>query len=122
MRALTLMVLFALPVRVLPTNTYSQAYYTEGVGSPHLEYTLISEAMRLATSKGLHRQPSVSQRLSVQAINSRCWLFWAIYSLDRQIASRSGRPPVWRPRIQLTFLDLHYASVSVKSRLVALSP
>ncbi|KEF56925.1 uncharacterized protein A1O9_07115 [Exophiala aquamarina CBS 119918] len=69
------------------------AYYTEAIGSPHLEYILASNAMRLAISKGLHRQPATSWNISEQDTRQRNRLFWNIYALDRQISHRSGRPP-----------------------------
>lgn len=53
---------------------------------------LCSDAVRAAQGKGLHRQPSSSWGLSKSDMLQRSWLFWAIYSCDKQIAFRSGRP------------------------------
>ncbi|KIW13560.1 hypothetical protein PV08_08748 [Exophiala spinifera] len=69
------------------------AYFSEGIGSPHMTYTLISNAMRLAIAKGLHCQAPPTWRLSRREILQRNQLFWNIYVLDRQISSRSGLPP-----------------------------
>ncbi|KEF62021.1 uncharacterized protein A1O9_03593 [Exophiala aquamarina CBS 119918] len=69
------------------------AYFSEGIGSPHMTYTLISNAMRLAIAKGLHCQAPSTWRLSRREILQRNQLFWNIYVLDRQISSRSGLPP-----------------------------
>ncbi|EXJ63292.1 uncharacterized protein A1O5_11613 [Cladophialophora psammophila CBS 110553] len=68
------------------------AYYTETIGSPCLEYMLITNAARLAYSKGLHRQPVPSWDLSSSEQRHRNWLFWAIYCLEKSCCSRAGRP------------------------------
>lgn len=73
---------------------FIQAFYTEGMGNPALEYMLVSNALRLAQSKGLHRQPIASWHLSEEETNSRNWLFWSIYAYEKHIAFRSGRPSV----------------------------
>ncbi|KIV97273.1 hypothetical protein PV10_01041 [Exophiala mesophila] len=69
------------------------AYFTEGIGSPHLEFTLCSSAISLAVSKGLHRQPAAHWGLSQREIRQQNGLFWNLYCLDAQISLRSGRPP-----------------------------
>jgi hypothetical protein len=66
----------------------------EAIGSPSLEYMLCSSAARLALSKGLHRKPSIQWGLSEVETLQRSLLFWSVYCYDRQISSRSGRPPV----------------------------
>jgi len=48
--------------------------------------------MRLACSKGLHREPVGAWNLSAHEACQRNWVFWAIYCLERQIVNRSGRP------------------------------
>ncbi|KIW06082.1 uncharacterized protein PV09_03253 [Verruconis gallopava] len=70
----------------------TMAFFTEGLGNPALEYMLISNAVRLAQSKGLHRQPSDAWKMNESEIQRRSWLFWVIYSYDKHIAFRSGRP------------------------------
>lgn len=50
--------------------------------------------MRLAQSKGLHRQPAAAWNLSDLAIQSRSFLWWTIYGFERVNASRAGRPLV----------------------------
>ena len=59
-----------------------------------LQYMLCSNAMRLACSKGLHRQPARSWNILPREVDHRHWLFWSIYCLEKQICSRSGRPSV----------------------------
>jgi hypothetical protein len=76
-----------------------KAYFTEGLGSPCLEYMLCSNAMRLACSKGLHRQAATSWGMTEQEICHRNWTFWGIYCLEKHIACRSGRPSVRNLRI-----------------------
>lgn len=94
-RALLLMVTYSRrPGQAMRCLTHDQACFSEGIGAPHLEYMLASNAVRLAISKGLHRQPSSTWNWPQQEIRKRSKLFWTLYALDRQIASRSGRPPV----------------------------
>ncbi|KAF2101307.1 hypothetical protein NA57DRAFT_72748 [Rhizodiscina lignyota] len=70
------------------------AYYSEGLGKTSLQYMLCSNAMRLACSKGLHRQPARSWNLSLHEVEHRNWMFWSIYCLEKHICSRPGRPSV----------------------------
>ncbi|KAH7077568.1 fungal-specific transcription factor domain-containing protein [Paraphoma chrysanthemicola] len=70
----------------------TMAFYTEGLGNPALEYMLISNAARLAQSKGLHRQPLEAWDIQHSDFQNRRWLFWIIYAYDKHIAYRSGRP------------------------------
>ncbi|KAL4940597.1 fungal-specific transcription factor domain-containing protein [Aspergillus oleicola] len=70
----------------------AMAFYSEGFGNPALEYMLISNAIRLAQSKGLHRQPPQSWTISQDEVLERNWLFWVIYAYDKHVAFRSGRP------------------------------
>lgn len=72
----------------------AQTFFTEGLGSPALQYVLSSNAARLAQSKGLHRQPAPSWKLDADQINNQNWLFWAIYYCDKRIALQSARPSV----------------------------
>lgn len=64
------------------------------MGSPCLEYMMCGIAMRLACSKGLHREPVGAWNLSPDEAIQRNWVFWALYCLERQIVNRSGRPQV----------------------------
>ncbi|KAJ5585689.1 fungal-specific transcription factor domain-containing protein [Penicillium hetheringtonii] len=66
--------------------------FAELLGSPAIEYMLCASAVRLAQSKGLHRQPSRAWNLSRSEILHRNWVFWAAYFYDKSIALRSGRP------------------------------
>ncbi|RVX74258.1 hypothetical protein B0A52_02090 [Exophiala mesophila] len=68
------------------------AYFAEGVGKTSLQYMLCSTAMRLACSKGLHRQAPKSWKISSHEVKHRNWMFWSIYCLEKQICTRSGRP------------------------------
>ncbi|KAJ8117753.1 hypothetical protein OPT61_g1124 [Boeremia exigua] len=70
----------------------AMAFYTEGLGNPALEYMLISNAVRLAQSKGLHRESSNMWAIPPPDLKYRRWLFWVIYAYDKHIAYRSGRP------------------------------
>ncbi|KAH8650766.1 fungal-specific transcription factor domain-containing protein [Ilyonectria robusta] len=67
-------------------------HYTEGVSWPSLNYMLCSSAMRLAETKGLHRQPPLSANLHDAEIYSRSCTWWGIYCYDRYSAVRLGRP------------------------------
>lgn len=51
-------------------------------------------AVRLAQTKGLHRQPASSWNLPEDEMLHRNWLFWAIYVHEKQVTHRSGRPSV----------------------------
>lgn len=77
--------------------SWMQAFFVEAIGCPSIDYMLCSSAMRLAVSKGLHRQPAAAWNLSTLAVQSRSFLWWAIYGYERQNASRAGRPLVSRP-------------------------
>jgi hypothetical protein len=55
---------------------------------------ICSSAVRLAQSKGLHRQAPAVWGLSISEIERRNWLFWAIYVHEKHISYRSGRPSV----------------------------
>ncbi|KAJ0420293.1 hypothetical protein BJY00DRAFT_313232 [Aspergillus carlsbadensis] len=71
----------------------AMAFYAEGFGNPALEYMLVSNAVRLAQSKGLHRQqPPHSLAISEDDRLERAWLFWVMYAYDKHVAFRSGRP------------------------------
>lgn len=78
-------------------NRPSKAYFVDELGSPALEYMLCSNALRLACSKGLHKQPASSWNLTPTEACHRQWIFWATYCLEKSIASRSGRPSVCHP-------------------------
>ncbi|RTE70341.1 hypothetical protein BHE90_015271 [Fusarium euwallaceae] len=67
-------------------------HYTEGVSWPSLHYMLCSSAMRLAETKGLHRQPPLSANLNDTVLYSRSCTWWGIYCYDRYSAVRLGRP------------------------------
>ncbi|CAI7580131.1 unnamed protein product [Penicillium pancosmium] len=66
--------------------------FAELLGSPAVEYMLCASAVRLAQSKGLHRQSSRAWNLPRSETLHRNWVFWAAYFYDKNIALRSGRP------------------------------
>ncbi|KAK3678483.1 hypothetical protein LTR78_001780 [Recurvomyces mirabilis] len=68
------------------------AFYTQNISTPCLEYMLSADAVRLAFAKGLHRAPPSTQGLSLQEMDLCNSIFWAIFCLEKQIASQSGRP------------------------------
>ncbi|KAH7020059.1 fungal-specific transcription factor domain-containing protein, partial [Ilyonectria destructans] len=70
----------------------AMAMFVEGLGSPCLEYMLCTGASRLAQSQGLHRQPPRDWKLSKSQVSQRNLLFWTIYSYDKHISLRAGRP------------------------------
>ena len=55
---------------------------------------LSSCALRLACSKGLHREPAMSWAVREIEHRHRHGIFWAAYCVDQSIAASSGRPPV----------------------------
>ena len=70
------------------------AFFAEALGSPALEYMLMANATRLAQSKGLHLQVSQRSKMLPEEYQDRQWLWWCIYSYDKHLAYRSGRPSV----------------------------
>lgn len=77
-----------------PLTLSLQAVFVEGLGHPKLEYMLISTAVRLAQSKGLHLQPASTSKLSASEIALRSRLFWTMYAYEKHVAYRAGRPSV----------------------------
>ncbi|KAE8141779.1 hypothetical protein BDV38DRAFT_268086 [Aspergillus pseudotamarii] len=76
----------------LVVMVFTQTSFAELLGSPAVEYMLCASAVRLAQSKGLHRQPSRAWNLPRSEVVHRNWVFWASYCYDKNIALRSGRP------------------------------
>lgn len=72
----------------------SQAFYAEALGSPALEYMLVSNATRLAQSKGLHLACPEEINTPAGEALSRKWLWWVLYAYEKHVAYRSGRPSV----------------------------
>lgn len=69
-----------------------QACYIEGLGNPALKYFLCSNALHLAQSKGLHRQPDKAWGHSERETIQRNCLWWAIYALEKHLALCGCRP------------------------------
>ncbi len=69
-----------------------QVCYAESLGSPGYKHFLCSNAVRVAQSKGLHRQPDKAWGMSENTTLKRNWLWWAIYTLDKHHALCSSRP------------------------------
>lgn len=84
----------------------SQMFFVEGIGCPSIDYGLCLDAMKLAQSKGLHRQPAAAWNLGEPVTLARSYLWWTIYGFERQNALRAGRPLVSQARFMLsnTFL------------------
>jgi hypothetical protein len=81
------------PTPVLAVQALAMmSYFAESIGCPSIQWMMTSTAMRLAVTKGLHRQPSVFWKLPHGDENQRSYTFWAIYCLERLIEGRSGRP------------------------------
>lgn len=68
------------------------AFYSEALGSPALEYMLVSSATRLAQSKGMHLQCRGEPNMGEDTQSMRELLWWSIYAYDKHLAYRSGRP------------------------------
>lgn len=69
------------------------AFYSEALGSPALEYMLVSNATRIAQAKGMHlRHRGDPTRVSVNTLRMRAWLWWCVYAYEKHLAYRSGRP------------------------------
>ncbi|OAL34609.1 hypothetical protein AYO20_06026 [Fonsecaea nubica] len=72
----------------------SMAFFAEALGSPALEYMLLSNAVRLAQSKGLHLQANKALQLREEDVAVRNVIWWNLYMYDKHLAYRSGRPSV----------------------------
>ncbi|KAJ9608967.1 hypothetical protein H2200_006738 [Cladophialophora chaetospira] len=68
------------------------ACYSQSLGNPGFKNLLCFNAVQVAQSKGLHRQPDRAWGMSENAILKRNWLWWAIYTLDKHLALCSSRP------------------------------
>ncbi|OQU99364.1 Fungal specific transcription factor domain-containing protein [Cladophialophora immunda] len=68
------------------------AFFAEALGSPALEYMLLSNAVRLAQSKGLHLQANKALQLRDEDAALRNVIWWNLYMYDKHLAYRSGRP------------------------------
>ncbi|EXJ76280.1 uncharacterized protein A1O5_00788 [Cladophialophora psammophila CBS 110553] len=68
------------------------AFFAEALGSPALEYMLLSNAVRLAQSKGLHLQAKRTSQLRDEDIALRNVIWWNLYMYDKHLSYRSGRP------------------------------
>ncbi|KAM5346085.1 hypothetical protein ACJ41O_009090 [Fusarium nematophilum] len=88
-------------------------YFTESIGNPCLEYMLSTVALRLACSKGLHRQAVSSWHMSQEEKELRNRIFWAAYCLEKNCAARSGRPS------RLTFIETQQQSAELLVKTVA---
>ena len=70
------------------------AFFAEALGSRSLEYMLISSASRLAQLKGLHLAVSSQSKLKKEEVRHRQYIWWVLYSYEKHLAWRSGRPSV----------------------------
>lgn len=71
-----------------------QAFFVESIGSPALDYMLSLSAMKIAESKGLHRHPAATWNLDDAALQTRSYIWWSVYGLERFNSFRWGRPLV----------------------------
>lgn len=70
------------------------AFFAEGLGSRSLEYMLVSSASRLAQSIGLHLAVSPRSKIKKEEVLHRQYIWWVLYSYEKHLAWRSGRPSV----------------------------
>lgn len=68
------------------------ALFMQGTPNPQPSFLLISAAMRLAHSIGLHKR-GTGFNLNPIEIEQRKRVFWIAYMLDKDLCLRSGRPP-----------------------------
>lgn len=71
-----------------------KAFHAEALGTPALEYTLLSNASRLAQSKGLHLRTPPGTQNHLEDDTTRQALWWTLYSYEKHLAYRSGIPSV----------------------------
>lgn len=84
---------------------------------------MLSNAIRLAQAKGLHLGTPVNWNLSSEETASRHWLWWTLYSYDKHLTYRCGRPSVsaFHPgslfriltRLELKAIDDDYISCPI---------
>ena len=67
--------------------------FLQGTPNPQPAFFLVSAAVRLAHSIGLHKRGS-DFNLNAAENEQRKRVFWIAYMLDKDICLRSGRPPV----------------------------
>ena len=69
------------------------AIFLQGTPNPQPSFFLIAAALRVSHSIGLHKRGSGFNLNPIEA-EQRKRVFWIAYSLDKDTALRSGRPPV----------------------------
>lgn len=84
---------------------------------------MLSNAIRLAQAKGLHLGTPVNWNLTSEETASRHWLWWTLYSYDKHLTYRCGRPSVsaFQPRslfriltrLELKAIDDDYISCPI---------
>lgn len=70
------------------------AFFAEALGSRSLEYMLVSNASRLAQLKGLHLAHPSQSKINKEDVLHRQHIWWVLYSYEKHLAWRSGRPSV----------------------------
>ncbi|KAM0559747.1 hypothetical protein ACHAPJ_004271 [Fusarium lateritium] len=68
------------------------ALFLQGTPNPQPTFLLVSAAMRLAHSIGLHKR-GTGFNLNPIEIEQRKRVFWIAYMLDKDLCLRAGRPP-----------------------------
>jgi len=79
--------------------TFQQSHFAEGLGSPPMDHTLCSTALRLALAKRLHRALAPSSNMSEAERQMCSLLFWAIYSYEKHVTLRPRWPSVSFPSL-----------------------
>jgi hypothetical protein len=75
-------------------------------------YIALGAAARIATSLGLQQQLK-NPRLSPPEISERYIVFWCLYSIDKSLSLRLGRPPAIDDRdIEIDIPDEHQLAVT----------
>lgn len=70
----------------------AMALFLQGTPNPQPTFVLISSAIRLAHSIGLHKR-GTGFNLNPIEIEQRKRVFWIAYMLDKDLCLRAGRPP-----------------------------
>lgn len=98
-----------------------QSCYTEGLGHPNLKYFLCSNAVHLAQTKGLHRQPDRAWGRCPKEALERSNLWWTLYALEKHLSLSSCRPSAIDDEIinisMPSAIDTHSPCFSIRVRL-----
>ncbi|KAL7273596.1 hypothetical protein RUND412_003535 [Rhizina undulata] len=73
------------------------AFYLDKACLPSPCWMITGSAARVCQDLGLHRQPPPNH-FSREEMESRTRLFWAVYTQDRKLSIKQGRPAIFRDR------------------------